>query len=206
MILEKLELGTLGANCYIIGDQKTREAAVIDPGGNPEIIMKVLEDKKLQLKYILLTHGHGDHIGGAKALNEMTNGLVFVHKKDLPLLQDKNKNYSVIMGGQPIEMDTDNFFDDGDILKLGDFDLKIIHTPGHTQGGVCIYVDNLLFSGDTLFANSIGRTDLDGGNYDEIIHSINTKLMNLPQDITVFPGHGPKTQIGIEKMTNPYVR
>lgn len=206
MFLQKMALGVYGVNCYVLGDDKTSEAAVIDPGGEAEKIIKVLEDNELQLKYIILTHGHGDHIGGLQELSEKTNTPIYMHEKDLYLLRDKNKNYSAVMGGPVIEMSTDTFVEDGEVLELGNYKLNIIHTPGHTQGGICIHVDNYIFTGDTLFANSIGRTDLDGGDYELIIRSIKEKLMVLNEDTTVFPGHGPASKIGIEKMTNPYIK
>ncbi|SES73418.1 Glyoxylase, beta-lactamase superfamily II [Natronincola peptidivorans] len=206
MFLEKVIAGVYGANCYVIADEKTNEAAVIDPGGDADKIMEVLQKNELDLRYILLTHGHGDHIGGVQELKEKTNAPVYVHKGDLNLLQDKNKNYSALMGGPVIEMTADSFLEDGSVLTLGDLKLKIIHTPGHTRGGVCIHVNNNVFTGDTLFANSIGRTDLVGGDFDIIIQSIKEKLFTLDDDSIVFPGHGPASSIGIEKTTNPFIK
>ncbi|MCC5911531.1 MAG: MBL fold metallo-hydrolase [Clostridiaceae bacterium] len=206
MFLERMAVGVYGANCYIIGDENTNEAMVIDPGGDAGEILKVLRNNEMQLKYILLTHGHGDHIGGLQELKDETDALIYIHKNDLYLLEDKDKNFSSRMGGPVIEMTTEHFLEDGDVLQLGDIELKIIHTPGHSQGGICIHVENMLFTGDTLFANSIGRTDLDGGDYQQIIQSIKEKLMGLRDDTTVFPGHGPASKIGIEKTTNPYIK
>lgn len=206
MFLQRMAVGVYGANCYILGDDKTNEAAVIDPGGDAKEILTMLEDNGLQLKYILLTHGHGDHIGGLQELKKKTNAPVYMHKDDHYLLQDKNRNYSAMMGGPAIEMSADAFLTDGEGLELGELKLKVIYTPGHTQGGICIHVNDSVFTGDTLFANSIGRTDLDGGNYELIIRSIKEKLMVLDDDTTVFPGHGPASKIGIEKVTNPYIK
>ncbi|AOY76952.1 MBL fold metallo-hydrolase [Clostridium formicaceticum] len=206
MILERLSVGVYGANCYIIGDEKTDEAAVVDPGGDADKILKVLEDKGLHLKYILLTHGHGDHIGGLKELKEKTNAPIYLHEEDHAMLQNSNKNFSSRMGGPVIEMTADHFLEEGDSLKVGELTLNIIHTPGHTQGCVCIHIEDIILTGDTLFANSIGRTDLDGGNHQQIIKSIKDKLMTLDENTTVFPGHGPATQIGVEKTTNPYIK
>ncbi|SCZ07212.1 MBL fold metallo-hydrolase [Alkaliphilus peptidifermentans] len=206
MIIEKIAAGVYGVNCYIIGDEKTNKAAVIDPGGDGDKILKIIEDNDLELEYILLTHGHGDHIGGVKEIQDKTNAPLYIHEADLYILKDKSKNYSSHMGTNPVELSTDKFLKDDDIIELGELKLKIIHTPGHTPGGVSILVDQYLFTGDTLFANSIGRSDLDGGNHDQLIHSIQTKLMGLNDEITVFPGHGPATRIGIEKLTNPYIR
>lgn len=206
MFLEKLAAGIYGVNCYILADDSTGKAAIIDPGGDADKVLSVLEDNELQLEYILLTHGHGDHIGGVKELMDRTNAPLYIHREDLYILQDKDKNYSSRMGDNPVELDTNNFLADGDILSLGQLKIRIIHTPGHTPGGVCILVNNLLFSGDTLFANSIGRSDLDGGNHDQLIQSIKDKLMDLDEEITVLPGHGPASRIGIEKLTNPFLR
>ncbi|KAB3537280.1 MBL fold metallo-hydrolase [Alkaliphilus pronyensis] len=206
MILEKVAAGIYGVNCYIIGDEKTSKAAVIDPGGSSDKILQVIEENDLELEYILLTHGHGDHIGGVEKIQEKTGVPLYIHEADLYILKDKNKNYSSSMGANPVELTTESFIKDNDTLELGELKLKIIHTPGHTPGGVSILVENILFTGDTLFANSIGRSDLEGGNHNQLIKSIKTKLMALDDEITVLPGHGPASRVGIEKLTNPYIR
>ncbi|KAB3527667.1 MBL fold metallo-hydrolase [Alkaliphilus serpentinus] len=205
MFLEKLSVGIYGVNCYIIADDATGKATVIDPGGDSDKILKVLEENELDLSFIILTHGHGDHIGGVKGLMDETNVPLYIHRDDLYIIQDKDKNYSSRMGTNPVELDAENFLIDGDLIKLGNLDLKIFHTPGHTPGGVCILVDHYLFTGDTLFANSIGRSDLEGGNHNQLIQSIKDKLMVLDDEITVLPGHGPASRIGIEKLTNPFI-
>ena len=205
MYLKRLEVGVYGANCYILADKKTKEAAVIDPGGDARSIWEKVQEYNFILKYIILTHGHGDHIGGLKELKDLSNAPIYMHKEDLYLLEDKHKNHSAIMGGNVIEMSADAYVEDGEILDLGGLELNIIHTPGHTKGGICIYVNNIVFTGDTLFANSIGRTDLDGGDYNTIISSIKNKLMSLDEQTTVLPGHGPATKIAVEKTTNPYI-
>lgn len=205
MFLKKMELGSLKANCYIIANSDTKYAAIIDPGDAIDKIINTIEENNLKVKYIILTHGHCDHIGAAEELKNITNAPIYVHKNDLALLEDKNKNYSAMIGRKVVEFSTDNFLEDGDILKLGNLQLEILHTPGHTQGGICIYVDDIVFTGDTLFANSIGRTDFVGGDYNQIIDSINTKLMVLSDYVRVLPGHGPESNIGVERSTNPFI-
>ena len=206
MFLEKIPAGILSVNCYLVGDDKSGKAAVIDPGGDSDKIIRVLEDNGFQLEYIILTHAHGDHIGGVSELQDITNAPLYIHQDDLYILKDKKKNYSSHMAMPEVEISTDNLLKDGDTLPLGDEVLKIIHTPGHSPGGICILVDNLLFTGDTLFSNSIGRTDLEGGDYDQLIQSIKSKLFVLDEEILVLPGHGPASRIGIEKLTNRYIR
>lgn len=206
MFLEKVPAGVYAVNCYVIGDEQTNNAAVVDPGGDVDKIIKVLENNDLELKYILLTHAHGDHIGGLVELRQRTGAPVYMHQEDLYMLQNSSVNYSEAISGVKIEASADGFLNDGDQLELGDLILSIIHTPGHSKGGICIAVENILLTGDTLFANSIGRSDLYGGNQEELIQSIKNKLFTLDEDLTVLPGHGPATTIRIEKITNPYVR
>lgn len=206
MFLEKIPAGVYAVNCYVIGDDKTNKAAVVDPGGDVDKIIEVLEDNDFKLEYIILTHAHGDHVGGVEELREKTGAPVYMHKDDHNMLKNSRINHSVSISGIKVEIEADYFVKDGDSLELGNLMLSIIHTPGHTQGGICIQVENVLLSGDTLFANSIGRSDLEGGNQEQLIESIKNKLFTLSEELTVLPGHGPATTIRIEKLTNPYVR
>lgn len=205
MFLHKIPAGVMEVNCYLIGDDSSGKAAVIDPGGDEDKIISALDENGFELVYIILTHGHGDHIGGVEELREKTGAPVYIHRDDLSMIKDKRKNYSASMG-MAVEFETDHFVADGDQLPLGGLKLEIIHTPGHSRGGICIKADQVLFTGDTLFSNSIGRTDLYGGNHEQLVNSIKEKLMILSDEITVFPGHGPATRIGIERLTNPYIK
>ena len=204
MILERRNVGIYGVNCYILGDEDTNKGAIIDPGGSVEEILKTVREHELNIEYIILTHAHGDHIGGVPQLKYLTNAKVIAHKDEKELLNDKEKNLTSTMSCGVVEIDADEYVKDGEILKLGNLDLKIIHTPGHTPGGMCILVDNIMFSGDTLFAGSMGRCDLFGGNYGEMQKSLK-KLSKFDDEITVFSGHGPATRLGVEKVTNPYM-
>lgn len=204
MEFKRLPLGIYQANCYILNDEKTKETAVIDPGGEFPEIKSYVEANGLKLKYIILTHAHGDHIGALGELKAYSGATVCIHREDNEMLQNSSMNFSAEMGGPKVDMSADRLLEDGDVLKLGDTELNIIHTPGHSRGGICIYCEGKLFSGDTLFACSIGRTDLFGGSYDEIIRSIREKLFILPDETEVYPGHGPASKISIEKKRNPF--
>jgi glyoxylase-like metal-dependent hydrolase (beta-lactamase superfamily II) len=206
MEFKRLPLGIFQANCYILHDENTNETAVIDPSGDFPEIKSFIEANELKVKYIIITHGHGDHIGALRELKEYTNADVCIHREDIEMLKCSKKNYSAEMGGPLVDMLADKLLEDGDILELGLTKLNIIHTPGHSRGGICIYCEGSLFSGDTLFACSIGRTDLAGGSMDEIIASIKNKLMILPDETGVYPGHGPASTILIEKKRNPFLK
>lgn len=206
MEFKRLPLGIYQANCYILYDENTKETAVIDPGGDFPEIKSFIEDNGLKVKYIIITHGHGDHIGALRELKDYTDAVVCIHKEDNEMLRNSSMNYTAEMGYPPVEMSADRLLSGGDELMLGDTKLSIIHTPGHSLGGVCIYCEGSLFSGDTLFACSIGRTDLAGGSLDEIIASIKGKLLTLPDDTAVYPGHGPSSTILIEKKRNPFLK
>lgn len=206
MFIERIPAGVYAVNCYVFADDKTDQAIVVDPGGDVDKIIEVLENKDLKLNYIILTHGHGDHIGGVEELKEKTAAPIYIHKDDAYMLRDANVNHSTSIVGSKVEIEPDHLLEDGDVLNLGELKLNFIHTPGHTKGGMCIAVENALFTGDTLFANSIGRTDLEGGNQEELIDSIKNKLFVLNEELTVFPGHGPASTLRIEKATNPYIR
>lgn len=208
MFIERVQAGVYAVNCYIFADDKTNKATVIDPGGDVDKIVEVLEDNNLKLEYIILTHAHCDHIGGVEKLHKITNAPIYIHKDDVDMLKNAEINESIRITGSKVEIEPEpeHILKDGDILNLGELKLSIIHTPGHTRGGICIQVGNLLFTGDTLFANSIGRTDFLGGNHEQLIDSIKNKLFKLDEELTVLPGHGPASTLRIEKTTNPFVR
>ena len=197
--------GPLEVNCYIIGCEKTAKAAVIDPGGDADKIMALLGKHGLDLQFVVNTHGHFDHIGANRQLVEATGAQLLIHKADSPLLHQAKAHAA--MFGLSTELSTEPAREllDGDVIRLGDLSIKTIHTPGHSPGGICLYVEDCLFVGDTLFAGSIGRTDLPGGDYQQLISSIVDRLMPLPDQTRVFPGHGPATTIGNEKRHNPFL-
>lgn len=200
MIIKKMMAGVYAANCYILMDEKTKETAVIDPGGDIDDICKALSTLGGKLKYILLTHGHFDHTTGVEGLKTEAGGKVAISKEDNAMIMKGTMYY-----GPFPEKGGDILLKDGDDLFLGDTKMKVIHTPGHTPGGICILTGDDLFTGDTLFAGSIGRSDLAGGSYEELIDSINSKLMILDDKIAVHPGHGGSSTIGKERRENPFV-
>ena len=206
MILERIQAGIYAANCYLIGCEKTKLATIIDPGGDVDSILQLLEKHGLQLHSIILTHGHGDHIGGVDGLKMETDAKVHVHTLDGPMVKDAAMNLSNMMSGPDITFYPDVLLKDDQTLQVGKLELKIIHTPGHTRGGICIRVDDHLFTGDTLFKGSIGRTDFEGGSFEQIVNSIKTKLLTMSDGIHVYPGHGPASTIGTERRTNSYIR
>lgn len=189
-------------NIYIF--VKGNQAIIVDPGDDYEKIVELIENQKLELKYILLTHGHGDHIGAVNKLKEKYDLKVYAHKDEKNLLEDTSLNVSNMLGN-PVTVKADVLIDEESIIDFEGLDIRVIHTPGHTQGGVCYYFDNKLVSGDTLFKGSVGRSDLPTGNQDLLIKSINEKLMNLPDETQVLPGHGDITTIGYERENNPYI-
>ncbi len=204
MILKELKINTwLGdaTNCYIVQDEKSKETMVIDPAGDVHKIVEMLDILQAKLKYIYLTHCHGDHIGGVNELKEKYGGQIVTERSDAENLLDANKNLSYYTSSQEIIIETDARVDDNDLLHLGDLQLKVIHTPGHTSGGSCLYCEKekLLFSGDTLFRGTWGRTDVPTGDFEDIINSITKKLMILPDETIVYPGHGKSTMIREEK-------
>lgn len=204
MIIEKAIDMDFGVNTYIVGDEKTRKCIVIDPGAKVEDILNILAEKSLKVEYIVLTHGHGDHIGRVIKLVERTGVKVVAHKDEEEILLDEKKNLSYRMPYGPQAFKADIYVNDKDKLSVGDMKLTFIHTPGHTKGSMCIRIDNHMFTGDTLFAGSIGRTDLYGGDYNQMEKSLK-KLSKYENELFVYPGHGPSTTLGVEKNTNPYM-
>jgi glyoxylase-like metal-dependent hydrolase (beta-lactamase superfamily II) len=197
--LRKLIVGVYAANCYILSDENAAECAVIDPGGDLNDIVNAIDASRCKVKYILLTHGHADHTGAADQIKSEYKALIGINKLDYEMMQRKDLMYGTIAG------EPDIYFKDNQIFKVGDIRLKVIFTPGHTPGGVSFLAENLVFTGDTLFQGSVGRTDFPGGNFDAIIDSIKSKLMILPDDTKVLPGHGLKSSIGKEKIYNPFI-
>lgn len=207
MILDKIVVGSYAANCYIVADEETKEAIVIDPGAEPDKILKRIQNHELTVKKIILTHGHGDHIGAAMAIKESTGSPIAIHHNDAHMLEEPSKNLTVTMG-KSISFSADETFGHKDEIKVGKVTCKILHTPGHTEGGVCVYFkkDRVLISGDTLFYGSVGRSDLAGGNHKTLIKSIQTELMSLDDETVVYPGHGSSTSIGFERRKNPFIQ
>ncbi len=206
-ILESFPVGPLQCNCTILGDPVTKEAIVIDPGEEIGRISRRLNDLGLKLKQILITHAHIDHIGGALRLKRLTGAPILLNENDLPLLQMMETQAGWLGIAAPETAPPDASLQDGMRVGLDNYPAEVLHTPGHTQGSVCLHFVpmGLLIAGDTLFAGSIGRTDLPGGNSRQIIDSIRTRLLVLPDETTVLPGHGGGTTIGLEKEGNPFL-
>jgi len=210
MILVGLEVGNLLTNCYIVGCEETKEAAVIDPGGDPGQILKVLAKNELILKKIINTHGHIDHIEGNRRLKDETGAEIVIHEADAPMLTSAGKNLSLFSGLMLNSPPADTQVREGDVISVGNtVSFRVLHTPGHTPGGISLVLEvgdrTLLFVGDTLFQGSIGRTDFPGGSYKQLIDSINQKLMVFPDETQVYPGHGPFTNVAFERKHNPFL-
>jgi glyoxylase-like metal-dependent hydrolase (beta-lactamase superfamily II) len=208
MILESFPVGPLACNCTILGDEKTGEAIVIDPGDEVERIHRRLSRLGLTLKKILVTHAHIDHIGGALRLKQLTGAPILLNEDDLPLLATMTTQAGWLGMAVPETAPPDGNLADGQMVGLEGYPATVLHTPGHSQGSVCLYFAplKLLVAGDTLFAGSIGRTDLPGGNFDQIIDSLHKRLLPLPDETRVLTGHGPETTIGAERRSNPFLQ
>lgn len=204
MILKRIKINNvLGdeTNCYIIVDENTKETMIIDPAGECEKIEEMLKTLEAKPKYIVLTHCHGDHIGAVNQLKHDMGGLVLIHILEENGLHEANINMTEYMGMENNYIQVDSRLNDNDLIHLGDLEFKIIHTPGHTKGGICLYCEQhkLLFSGDTVFRRTWGRTDLPTGSFPDIIKSITNKLMILPEDTIIYPGHGKSTMVKEEE-------
>lgn len=208
MLHEIFPVGLLACNCSVLGDETTHEAMVVDPGDEIDRILLTLAKHGLTLKQIVITHAHIDHIGGAMKLKAATGAPILLNQNDEMLLKMLDAQATWVGMRPPGEVTIDQHLNDAAKLKIGGIESHVIHTPGHTEGSLCLFIpaEHKLIAGDTLFAGSIGRTDLPGGNYEKIIRSIHTKLLDLPEETIVVPGHGPMTTIGEEKESNPFLR
>ena len=206
MFFKGMPLGGMQTNCYILGDEESGKCAVFDPAAEADKILSFVEGNGFKVQYIILTHVHADHIMGLDKLKKLTDAKIVVHKGDAEMLNDSSYTLSDLFLSTAPQSTVDIVANDGDILELGSLNLNVIHTPGHTLGGMCVFCGDTLVAGDTLFASSIGRTDFPGGDYDTLIESIKDKLMVLDDDINVYPGHGMPTTIGYERKNNPYLR
>jgi len=207
MIHEILAVGPLQCNCSILGDEASREAIVVDPGDDISRIIGLLNQHQLTVKQIIVTHAHIDHIAGAQRLKRLTGAPILYNQNDLPLVKMMDLQAGWLGVPTPEVAPPDASLEHGQVVSIAGLSGSILHTPGHTEGSVCLYLpqQKLLLAGDTLFAGSVGRTDLPGGNTQKLLKSIHESLLTLPDDATVIPGHGPSTSIGVERESNPFL-
>lgn len=208
MIHEILPVGPLQCNCSIIGDETSREAMVIDPGDNVADVLAIIKKHNLSVKQIVITHAHIDHVGGAMKLRAATGAPILLNHNDYTLLKMLDLQADWIGMQSPGKVEIDHSLNEPDTVKAGSLMANVMHTPGHTEGSICLYfpAQKKLIAGDTLFAGSIGRTDLPGGSFEKIMRSLHDKLLSLPDETAVVPGHGPLTSIGAEREANPFLK
>ena len=205
MIIKTLAVGPIMANCYIVGCENTKQAAVIDPGDEVDKILMAAAESQLTVKYILNTHGHFDHVGGNRRMKDATGAELLIHSQDARMLETLPQAAAAFGLSAESSPPPDGNIADGESISFGDITFRVLHTPGHSPGGVSFHSNGALFVGDTLFAGSIGRTDFEGGDFNTLITSIKNKLLPLGDDVTVYTGHGPTTTIGQEKRMNPFL-
>jgi len=206
LVIKRFMVGAIETNCYVVSCPDTREAVVIDPGDYDPSLAAYLEQQDLVVKYIINTHSHFDHTGGNKKVKDATGAPLLIHRAEAGMLP--RINLLALMFGLKVDKSpqADGFLAEGDEVKFGNISLNVLETPGHSPGSITLYADNVAFVGDTLFAGSIGRTDLPGGSYDRLIQSITGKIVPLGDDTVVYSGHGPETTVGREKQYNPFLR
>jgi glyoxylase-like metal-dependent hydrolase (beta-lactamase superfamily II) len=197
-------VGPLQTNCYLLACKETNQAVVIDPGAEGKRILNVIKKEGWEVKYIINTHGHGDHIGANWEIKEGTEAKLFIHHLDAGCLTDPSKSLLSFLGEKPVSFAADKLLQHGDKVNVGNLELDIIHTPGHTPGGISIKAGSILFTGDTLFAGAIGRTDFPGGSLNQLLAAVKDRLFCLGDDFVIYPGHGPSSTIGEERIYNPF--
>ncbi len=204
MIIERLVVGMLQSNCYVVGSEDTKVGIIIDPGGDAPVILDRVEQLGLSIKYIVNTHGHIDHIAANRQLKEATQALIAIHRDDAQWLMSDQGDFARMLGVLSPGPPADVLLDEGDEIDFGNDSLQVIHTPGHSLGGISLVGAGMIFCGDTLFAMGVGRVDLPGGSWETLMQSIKTRLFTMPDETTVYTGHGPPTTIGREKKFNPW--
>jgi len=205
MFIKGMEVGAVACNCYLVGCEETKKAIIIDPGAAGPTIINMIKSSGYTVETIVNTHGHVDHIGANNEVKKHTGARLLIHKLDAKMLTSSAANFSMFMGKPVTSAAADELLEEGSIVKAGNLELKVLHTPGHTPGGICLVADQVIFSGDTLFYGSIGRTDFPGGSYETLIKSIKDKLLAYPDETVVYPGHGPATSIAFERQYNPFL-
>jgi hydroxyacylglutathione hydrolase len=204
LLIERLEVGPFASNCYLVACSETKEAFIIDPGADGKRIISRVRELGLKVKYIVNTHGHIDHVGSNSEVKEAFGVPLLIHEKDAHMLLSPQASFAFFMGQNKF-VPADQTLKEGEILSAGNLRARVIETPGHTSGGISLDINGALFTGDTLFAGSIGRTDLPGGSYRQLIKSIKERILPYPDETNVFPGHGPPTTVGVERKYNPFL-
>ncbi len=203
-MLKAFTVGPMEANCYILYNPDKREGLIIDPGAEGSRLIKFIKQEKISINYIINTHGHPDHIGANRKIKEHTNAPILIHQYDAPMLTKSESVLSLIFPLESSSPPADTFIKDGDLIKCAGMKLKVLHTPGHTPGGISLLIDDSIFTGDTLFSGSIGRSDLPGGSQEVLLNSIK-KILSLDENLIIYPGHGPSTTVSEELHSNPFI-
>ena len=210
MQVKMFAVGSLSTNCYLVWSERTLEAVVVDPGfdsdDDAEKILSAVTEKRLRVRFVLNTHGHPDHTSGNGYIKTATGASILIHESDAEMLSESGKRLAALFGFRVVSPTADGYLVDGRIVRFGEANLRVLHTPGHSPGSVCLLGDNCVFSGDTLFAGSVGRVDLPGGSGAELLRSLRERLACLREELVLYPGHGPKSTIGEEKRFNPFLR